>query len=313
MSAYHTLDVWGSPSVTEAAIKGALASGKPVVVGMPVYQGFFFLAPGHSDWTGTAGTLEGYHTVTALGYDRVRHHDRELVGYELGQRRFRATLVVVRRERSVRRLRRRQRRVALDLAEHRRGRTPVGPSKGGRAVTLTGSNFAPDAKVKFGGSLGTHTTVDGSHTHITVVAPPHPRGLVPIVVTGSSGTSHDAPVASYRYETGPTVASVSTRHGSTSGRSRVVITGTNLFGGHVFFGKTATHASLNRTGTSLRVAVPAHPAGVVTISVTTPVSTVRARRSATSRRARTSGVVEGRSTRPLRLFVGEGARAHHAR
>ncbi len=275
ISAYHTLDVGGSHSVTQAAIKGALASGKPVVVGMPVYEGFFYLAPGHSDWTGTTGTLEGYHAVTALGYDRYGItienswsaswgnagfarlswsfvDDNVFAAYSVNEVVSHSTVPRV---------------TAV--------RTAIGPSKGGRRVTLTGANFAADAKVKFGGALGTHETVDGTHTHITVVVPRHSRGLVPVVVTGSSGTSQVAPRATYRYETGPTFRSVSSRKGSTAGRSRVVITGTNLFGAHVYFGKTMAHASLNGTGTLLRVAVPAHRAGVVTISVTTPVGTVR--------------------------------------
>jgi hypothetical protein len=59
---------------------------------------------------------------------------------------------------------------------------------GGAVVTVTGSGFSAGASVWFGGSAAAAVTVVDSTT-LTVVAPAHARGTVPISVVGADGGS----------------------------------------------------------------------------------------------------------------------------
>ncbi len=64
-----------------------------------------------------------------------------------------------------------------------------GPATGGTSVTITGTNFAKPATVKFGGTPATEVTVTSS-TSITALSPPgSPGATVDITVTTSAGTS----------------------------------------------------------------------------------------------------------------------------
>jgi hypothetical protein len=72
ISGYETLTTAAKPgtTATETAIKSALADGKPVIVALPVYTNFYSVtAADHGLYSAVSGTLEGYHAVTALGYD----------------------------------------------------------------------------------------------------------------------------------------------------------------------------------------------------------------------------------------------------
>jgi hypothetical protein len=60
-----------------------------------------------------------------------------------------------------------------------------GSQAGGTQVTLVGSGFPPDAKVKFGNSAATHVDVVSS-TVITCKSPPGELGTVPVKVTSTS-------------------------------------------------------------------------------------------------------------------------------
>jgi hypothetical protein len=63
-----------------------------------------------------------------------------------------------------------------------------GPTAGGIAVTITGSNFASGATVAFGGAAATSVVV-ASATEITAKTPPHAPGSVNVVVTNRDGRS----------------------------------------------------------------------------------------------------------------------------
>jgi hypothetical protein len=63
-----------------------------------------------------------------------------------------------------------------------------GLTRGGTAVTLTGTNFVSGATVAFGGSAATSVTVVNA-TSITARTPPHNRGTVNVVVTNPDGAS----------------------------------------------------------------------------------------------------------------------------
>ncbi len=72
------------------------------------------------------------------------------------------------------------------------GLTSVSPNSGGTAggtpVTITGSNFAAGATLKFGGAAATSVAV-ASATKITALTPPHKQGAVNVVVTDPDGKS----------------------------------------------------------------------------------------------------------------------------
>ncbi|MGH9162676.1 MAG: IPT/TIG domain-containing protein, partial [Vicinamibacteraceae bacterium] len=66
---------------------------------------------------------------------------------------------------------------------------PSGPLAGGTAVTITGTNFTPDATVSFGGNPGTSVQVPDANT-IQVVTPPGAApGPVDVVVTTPAGSA----------------------------------------------------------------------------------------------------------------------------
>jgi hypothetical protein len=60
----------GSATVTQQSIEAALAAGNPVVIGLPVYNNFFYVTGANSGfYAGPSGGFAGYHAVTALGYN----------------------------------------------------------------------------------------------------------------------------------------------------------------------------------------------------------------------------------------------------
>lgn len=63
-----------------------------------------------------------------------------------------------------------------------------GPTTGKTLVTITGTNFAAPATVKFNGNLATEVIVKSS-TSITAVSPAGTAGIVDVTVTTSAGTS----------------------------------------------------------------------------------------------------------------------------
>src|SRR3712207_1068750 len=63
-----------------------------------------------------------------------------------------------------------------------------GPTAGGTAVTVTGTNLTGATSVTFGGVAGTQVSVV-SATTLTVVSPARAAGTVDVRVTTKSGTS----------------------------------------------------------------------------------------------------------------------------
>jgi hypothetical protein len=58
-----------SSTTTQNSLKAALADGKPVVIGIPVYQNFYSVtSANHGYYGGISGAFQGYHAITALGY-----------------------------------------------------------------------------------------------------------------------------------------------------------------------------------------------------------------------------------------------------
>ena len=145
----------------------------------------------------------------------------------------------------------------------------TGPTGGGTPVTLTGTLFRAGMQVRFGGVLATAVTVV-SATQATALTPAHGAGDVDVSVTTPGGTATMA--NAFTYVAAPTVTDVSPDEGPAAGGQTVTLSGTNLRPGmEVRFGGTlATLMSVHPSGTLAAVTTPAHAAGVVDVSVTTP-------------------------------------------
>ncbi len=141
-----------------------------------------------------------------------------------------------------------------------------GPTAGGTAVTITGTNFAAGATVTFGTAAATSVVVVSS-TSITAKTPAGSAGAVTVTVT-VSGQSGSLP-SGFTYVATPTVTTVTPNTGSTVGSTSVTITGTNFVtGATVTFGTAAATSVVVVSSTSITAKTPAGSAGAVTVTVT---------------------------------------------
>jgi hypothetical protein len=141
---------------------------------------------------------------------------------------------------------------------------------GGTAVTITGSGFANNATVSFGGFSATNVSVVSS-TSITCKTPPHGAGTVSVAVTNpdsQTGTLTDG----FTYQNAaPTITSLDPASGPSNGGTSVTIHGTNFVNGAtVTFGGTAATAVTFGSSSSLTATAPAHAAGNAAVVVTNP-------------------------------------------
>ena len=156
------------------------------------------------------------------------------------------------------------------------GVTSVSPSagttSGGTSVTITGTNFAAGATVKFGGAAATAVNVL-SGTSINATTPAHSAGAVDVVVTNSNNLSGTL-ANGYTYNapsTAVTITSIAPNSGTTSGGTGVTIAGSNFAAGATvsFGGVPATNVNVV-SPTSITATTPAHEFGAVNVVVTNP-------------------------------------------
>ena len=142
-----------------------------------------------------------------------------------------------------------------------------GTTGGGTAVTITGTNFATGATVKFGTASATNVVVVNGTT-ITATTPAGSAGAVTVTVT-NLGPQSGSLTNAFTYIVPPTVTSVSPNSGTTGGGTAVTITGTNFTAGAtVTFGGTAATSVVVVNSTTITATTPAHAAGAVTVAVT---------------------------------------------
>ena len=148
-----------------------------------------------------------------------------------------------------------------------------GPSAGGTSVSITGSNFTGATAVHFGSSAASGVIVN-SATSITATAPAHAAGAVDVTVTTPSGTSTTSSADLFTYQGAPTVTGLSPGSGPLAGGTSVGITGSNFTGATaVHFGSSAASGVIVNSATSITATAPAHAAGAVDVTVTTPSGT----------------------------------------
>ena len=98
-----------------------------------------------------------------------------------------------------------------------------GPTTGGQTVTVTGTNFGPDAVVTFGANAATGVVVAPNGLSLTAVTPPGAVGAVPVKVTDAGGSATAA--QEYTYMAAPTVTTFTPVVGPVAGGTHVTITG----------------------------------------------------------------------------------------
>jgi RHS repeat-associated protein len=153
--------------------------------------------------------------------------------------------------------------------------TGLGPASGsgaGNQVTIIGSDLAGATQILFGDTPA-ESFSNISDTAIRATIPSHVLGTVDVTVTTPGGTSGITAADQFTYVVppAPVVTGVGPTNGSTTGGDYVTIVGTNFTGATaVAFGdKPATYFSL-ASDNEIYASAPAHAAGVVDITVTTP-------------------------------------------
>ena len=146
----------------------------------------------------------------------------------------------------------------------------AGPLAGATTVTITGTSLSGITAVTFGGVAAT-SFANVSATSATAVSPTHVAGAVDIVVTTVGGPSATGAGDLFTYTAGPTITSILPTAGPTTGATTVTLTGTGLTGiSAVSFGGTAGTAVTPISATSASAVSPAHAAGAVDVTATTP-------------------------------------------
>ena len=139
----------------------------------------------------------------------------------------------------------------------------VGAVAGGQTVTLTGTSLSSISSLTVGGTSVSPTVVDESH--VTFVTPAKSAGTVGVSLVTAGGSASSSNI--FTYAPLPTIASLSTSTGSTSGGTSLTISGTNLsWVTDVSFGGAAAVVS-TKTATTIVVTTPAHVAESVTVTV----------------------------------------------
>lgn len=148
---------------------------------------------------------------------------------------------------------------------------PTGPSGGGTAIAITGTNFptSPVPTVTVGGVAAT-SVIRVSATQLTAVTGAHAAGLVDVVVS-AAGSRAATCTGCFTYTSAAvTVTSVTSPFGDVAGGARVAINGTNFstISSVTFGGRAGTSVSVV-SGTRIDVTVPSGLAiGAVNVVVT---------------------------------------------
>ncbi len=148
------------------------------------------------------------------------------------------------------------------------GISPVaGALGGGTLVTLTGSNFMAGAAVRFGTTNCNAENVISSNT-MTCVTAARSSGTVTVKVTNLDG-QFDTLSNSYTYQSAPSVTSISTSSGPTSGGTVITINGSSFRNGvSVKIGSVDCSTLVFNSSSKLTCTTAAGPSGTYDVVVT---------------------------------------------
>ena len=145
-----------------------------------------------------------------------------------------------------------------------------GPPAGGTNVTITGSYFQQGATVTIGGVAATNVNVTNG-VEITATTPAGTLGSADVVVTNPDNQS-TALTSAYSYTNpapAPTVTSLSTTSGPTSGLTPITITGTGFqYGATVTVGGAPATTMIVYSPTTITCYTPSGSAGAANVVVT---------------------------------------------
>lgn len=144
----------------------------------------------------------------------------------------------------------------------------AGPTTGGTAITVNGSNFSTGATISFGGTAASGVSYVSS-TQLKATTPAHATGAVSVQVTNSDGTSTTLANAFTYGSTTFSVNSVSPISGPADGGTTVTISGSNFqSGASVTFGGLAASSVTVSNSNTIQATTPAHSSGSATVTVT---------------------------------------------
>jgi hypothetical protein len=144
-----------------------------------------------------------------------------------------------------------------------------GPTPGGTALTITGTDFISGATVTIGGTSAAGVSVVNATT-ITATSPAHTAGVISVVVTNPD-TQSGSCSGCFSFVAPPTVNAVSPTTGPAAGGTSITISGTGFISGAaVMLGGSAASGVTVVNPTTITATTPLHASGVVTLVVTNP-------------------------------------------
>jgi len=259
-------------AAAQTTIMQALAAGKPVALGIPVYRDFMYLST-HSLYNTLSGSNLGGHMIAVYGYDAEGIFIRNSWGTAWGNSGDAKISwgFVTRQATSA---------FAVSGITTPDDPIPMAPSVGalstargatGASVTITGAHLANATTVRFGDSQATFTpvTTDGT-TKLTAIVPARATGsAVDVTVSNATGVSATSTASKFTYAPAPpAITALSPSSASVLGGTTVTLTGTSLTGVTAVRVGTATAPAKSVTPTSLTFVVPPRTAGAVAVTVT---------------------------------------------
>lgn len=138
---------------------------------------------------------------------------------------------------------------------------------GGTTVSITGTGLTGTSSVLFGSTPAQGTISVTGDTLVTVTAPAHPVGTVPVTITTPGGTNSDL---SFSFQPPTVVTSISPTLGPLAGGTLVTISGIGLFGANaVLFGAVPATSVTVISDNLVTAIAPAEAAGAVSVVVST--------------------------------------------
>ncbi|KAJ5222534.1 uncharacterized protein N7469_008774 [Penicillium citrinum] len=146
----------------------------------------------------------------------------------------------------------------------------AGVIAGGTSVAITGTGLTGTTSVLFGSTPSQGAITVTGDTLVTVSAPAHPVGTVPVTITTPGGSNSSL---SYTFQSPAVITSISPALGPLAGGTVVTINGAGLFTTNAVLFGSVPAPSVTVISDSLVTAVaPAEAAGAISVKVSTAAS-----------------------------------------